>query len=221
MSLDFFLGLGPKALRGAILAATGSSGVVTIEKKPALKERASEIGDAIAHGAAGNIAVLCEVWADDLLDRIVAPIKAGKGLTVQVVKGPQKKGQGLGSGLCVLGINQFVKEVDRHVFAHKGQPLKDADFWARKAIILNQIDVGVGIVDLYGTHLHSGGDIPDLKVVDNIPSEEEKHAVRMGQCQEMVNFINNTHDETHIAMLTGDFNIDGTNPRDPLTRWQA
>ena len=203
---DFFLGLGPNAVKGAIMGATGSSGVVAIEEKPALKERASEIGAAIANGAGGDIAVLCEIWADDLFERIVAPIK-NAGLGLQVIKGPQAKGMGLGSGLYVLGINQPITEMDRHVFKNKGHPLKDADFHSRKSIILNQIDVDVGVIDLYSTHLHSGGDLPDLKIVNNVPSEEDKQAVRLAQCAEMVAFINATHDKTHIAILTGDFNV--------------
>jgi hypothetical protein len=100
-----------------------------------------------------------------------------------------------------------MQEFDRHVFKHKGHPLMDADFWARKSVILNRINVGVGIIDLYSTHLHSGGDIPDLQIIDNVPSDDLKHNVRIAQCKEIVDFIKKSHDPTHIAILVGDFNI--------------
>lgn len=206
--LESLAGVPADVGREIVKGVTGSDGKIQIENKPAIEARASEIGQAIANGAGGNIAILCEVWKEEFLSLILKPIRDA-GISVQVVKGPQKTGEGggLGSGLYVLGINNSIQKIASHVFQNKGTKLNDADAWAEKAVIYSRVNVGVGFIDLYSTHLHSGGDIPDLGPLNSAPSPEAKHAVRIQQCEELVDFINRTHDRKNVAILTGDFNI--------------
>lgn len=39
---------------------------------------------------------------------------------------------------------------------NRGHPLRDPDFWANKGILLTEIDLGPGKIELYSTHLFSG-----------------------------------------------------------------
>jgi hypothetical protein len=206
--LEALAGVPAKVGREIVKSVTGSDGKIEIESMPAIEARGSEIGQAIANGEGGNIVVLCEVWKEEFLSRILKPIRDA-GISVQVVQGPQKTGDGggLGSGLYVLGLDSSIQKIASHVFKNKGTTLNDADAWAQKAVIYSRVNVGVGFIDLYSTHLHSGGDMPNLGPLNSTPTDEAKHAVRIQQCEELVDFINKTHDRKNVAILTGDFNI--------------
>ncbi len=39
---------------------------------------------------------------------------------------------------------------------NRGHPLRDPDFWANKGVLLTEIDLGPGKIELYSTHLFSG-----------------------------------------------------------------
>jgi exonuclease III len=68
--------------------------------------------------------------------------------------------------------------------------------------------VGFGKIDLYSTHLYSGGDLLDVPELGlGAPSNAEKASVRSAQIDELVAFISSTHDPRHVAILVGDFNI--------------
>ena len=188
------------------LGAFGVDTTITIEKKPALEARADELSAALNESDFDLIA-LGEVYTQDVLDLVLARISP----PLQVVRGP-KAGDGsfLGSGLCVLSRRHNITKVAEHVYKNKGEPLSDADYHARKAAMLTRVDIGgVGSIDLYSTHMHSGGDIPDLRPFysNKIPSEFDKQQVRLAQCSELVRFINDTHDRRNVAIIVGDFNI--------------
>ncbi|MBS1811301.1 MAG: hypothetical protein JST84_24265 [Acidobacteria bacterium] len=204
-------------------------GKVVLEKKPALSARASEIGQELASGNVADIAALCEVWKTDLFEKLMTPLSAKYSAGLSVVSGSMANDDSLtGSGLCVLGLNRSVTKIAEHIFTNKGSRHQDADAWAQKSVILSRIDVGCGKIDLYSTHLHSGNDLGDVQNLNvdlgsldlgvteidfgkigltSAPSEQDKHNVRIAQCEEIVEFIKQTHDPKNIAILVGDFNI--------------
>lgn len=215
-----------KMVRTAFQKAMGTNGKLYIGVKPEadwgsdeINKRAAELGRMIAVGQAGDLVVLCEVWTEKTLNKILAPIKrAGK--TVRVVMGP---GPGAvapgGSGLCVLSLGPKIRKLDEHIFRNRGRACKDTDAWAGKSVMLTEVDLGKGKLDLYNTHLNWGGDIPQLEIREpdlgidivinrDIPGEQFR--TRMKQCDEIVDFVKATHNPNHIAVLVGDFNVDGS-----------
>jgi hypothetical protein len=90
--------------------------------------------------------------------------------------------------------------------------LVDVDRLANKGVQHTVIILpgGEGI-DLYTTHLSSGGDgIGKWGSVIGLspPTPEEKAATRRAQIGELCQFIHDTHDASRVAIVVGDFNID-------------
>ena len=221
-----FLDLPSDAVKG-VIAAAGWEGGIQLENKPEIEARAKELGQRLAKGAGGDLIALCEVWLPEFRQLILNKMTTA-GLNVKMVTGTEANPNPpefamLGDGLCVFGINLPVKRVAKHIFTNKGAMLADADAWARKGVMLTEVTVGPGRIDLYSTHLHSGGDLTEdgkpVKVLGqtivHVPSEEEKRAVRAAQVREIVNFIKQTHDPSHVALLGGDFNINGAADEQP------
>src|SRR5689334_14407053 len=99
-------------------------------------------------------------------------------------------------------------------------PLVDTDRWAAKGIQLTRIDMGVGIIDLYSTHLYSGGDpIPvigdALKATLGGVTDDSRAKVQGAQIVQLCEFIAGTRDETHLVVVAGDFNVPGRFDIDP------
>jgi hypothetical protein len=186
---------------------------LTVGAKPALNERAREIGPklmgpmSLAPGLdkSYEIIALCEVWTQEARNQIAAA-------TPQCahIAGPDKTGSKAlkGSGLYQVFSNHRVLEQHFMVFNNRGDELRDADAWASKGVLLTRIDVGVGIIDLYGTHLYSGDGLIDLPSMGlGKLSEAEKSSIRNAQLDEFVIYFNETHLRSNIAIFCGDFNI--------------
>ena len=195
-------------------------------EKPDIEERVIEIGDQVF---SYDIVSLCEVWQpkfrSDLLRRGPS-VKAYTG-----GGGPQKgEWEHLGSGLLIFSPTFSTADGGAHRYKKAGVKrntpggcdfgkMVDADLWARKGVQLTLINLGVGILELYSTHLYSGGDMPDWlsKPFGGAPNDAEKAAVRRAQIDELAHFIARTHDKRNVALVAGDFNV-GTAERDDLVR---
>ncbi len=183
---------------------------------PDIENRAVEIGQ---QAFRYDLVSLCEVWRQEFRELLLK-----QGPAVQIFKGPSDPIYGefehLGSGLLSFSPTYFTADGGNHKYATSGVArsmpggcdfgaLADSDKWARKGIQLTLVFTDCGCIELYSTHLYSGGDMPDYlnSVVGGEPSDEEKADVRAAQVDELAQFINKTHKSSNVAIIVGDFNI--------------
>jgi hypothetical protein len=183
---------------------------VRIASKPALDQRASALGPVIADY---DLCCLSEVWTEDSAARILAGLQAVHNEPWTSVLGPGDHGDFvfLGSGLDFAAKRFPVTRTDRLIYADRGDRRHDADAWSNKGAMFNAIDVGVGELELLQTHLCYGGGIP-LKV-DGFrnPTDSERLAVWHSELDQLTDFFRSNHRKTNVAIITGDFNMDGVN----------
>ncbi|PHN02695.1 endonuclease/exonuclease/phosphatase family protein [Flavilitoribacter nigricans] len=127
---------------------------------------------------------------------------------------PTLKGTTQSSGLFLMGRDIPFTSAATHVFESKGEATKDADFWASKGVLRVVIPFSGGNIELYCTHIHSGGSL-----LDETLTEEDRDRVKTDQYRELREFIQAHKQPEHIAILVGDFNRDGFNLEEP--RYQA
>lgn len=192
--------------------------------KPQIPERARELGARIRENQY-DIVCLCEVFDPDEISLIKSTLLPGGEFrysggfeyipppdapTVELVRGPKARQQAIpfvgmfrtGSGLVTLGIDRTITRVDRHEFDERGDRRRDADWRASKGVLLTEVDLGVGKIDLYSTHLFAGGDW-------RLPSgSDHRRSVKRAQVEELAEFVRETHDPRNVAIVTGDFNIE-------------
>jgi hypothetical protein len=199
-----------------VLLALGLDLTVRVSSKPALEARAIEIGTATSN--LYDLMALCEVWQADSKERVL------KGWTNErfVAEGPileakdSRNESQMGSGLLAISKLKIIN-TESVVFKTKGvnrignlNHLVDLDSWAKKSVLLTEVDVGVGAIEIYTTHFYSGGDalnIPLLQLPK--PTENEKIEIRNKQIDEFVSFFHQTHKKENVAIFCGDLNISG------------
>lgn len=184
--------------------------------KPEMDERAVEIGKEVF---SYDWVSLCEVWDSARREKILS-----QGPAVDIFTGPSEPPPGdwqmQGSGLLVFSPTFPLEGGGVHTYETTGVhrmvgdcdlgALVDSDIWARKGIQLTILEAGNARIDLYTTHLYSGGDMLDLPILGlPEPTDGEKAFVRGAQVDELVEFIRQTHDPRHVAIVAGDFNIAG------------
>ncbi len=196
--------------------------------KKALEERASGIGVAcMVRGY--DVMAFSEVWDwdDELGGKDQARVRilgawAGAGIPVNSVSGSELEAK-VASSLIDNGLfrvtsagRDFVEPARFQRFTHQGNKLFDTDAWSNKGILLTRIRCGAGIIDVYNTHLISGGDLAiGQKIADLFPTEpfinelneDGLQAKRMTQLGELRDFFNLTHRPENVAIICGDFNI--------------
>lgn len=186
---------------------------VRVVEKPDTLDRAREFGVALSQSDL-DLAFLCEVWTDDVKFRLLSSFAGNlksiaegpPGGTSTVVVGPGGAAPivaRIGSGLCALGINRSIQEHVSQTFSVQGTVPRDADALSQKSVMLSRVDIGLGILDFYSTHLFNGGGL-----ASGDPSPSEKLSIQLTQIAEIVQFIQDTHRKEHVALLVGDFNID-------------
>jgi exonuclease III len=209
-----------------ILEFTGLNLSVTLKAKPQMDERAVEIGEEVF---SYDWVSLCEVWDSARREKILS-----QGPAVESFTGPSDPPPGdwqaQGGGLLVFSPTFPLEGGGIHTYQTTGVhrmvgdcdlgALVDSDIWARKGIQLTILEAGNARIDLYTTHLYSGGDMLDLPVLGlPEPTDAEKQSVRAAQVDELVEFIRHTHDPRHVALIAGDFNIAGVSSEyDTLTK---
>lgn len=98
----------------------------------------------------------------------------------------------------------------------------DSDFYANKGVLLTEIDTGFGRVEVFSTHLMFGGGLPKAAetianaatpIGDHISESnpEERFPIQLRQIEELIQFYRVNHRPQNIAIICGDFNIDGSN----------
>jgi exonuclease III len=197
-----------------ILELTGLNLSIAVKSKPQMDERAVEIGKEVF---SYDWVSLCEVWDSARRGKILS-----QGPAVTSFTGPSDPPPGdwqtQGSGLLVFSPTFPLQGGGVHTYQTTGVhrmvgdcdlgALVDSDIWARKGIQLTILEAGNARIDLYTTHLYSGGDMLDLPILNlPEPTDGEKADVRKSQGDELVEFIRETHDPRHIAIVAGDFNI--------------
>jgi endonuclease/exonuclease/phosphatase family metal-dependent hydrolase len=205
-----------------VLRALGVPGELELQAKPALGPRSKEIGDVLRNDGYDLVA-LCELWnADcrkDLLEHWHLP-KSAQHLAIGKAEGDAFLGDGLLSG----SRDGRIVDVQRHGYQTRGidrtpgnvlDMLADDELWAEKAVLLLRVDVGVGVLDLYVTHLYfgtglAGSDVGQFFAHLTPPNNSERTGVRAAQLDELGQFIADTHRAQNVAVICGDFNIDAT-----------
>jgi endonuclease/exonuclease/phosphatase family metal-dependent hydrolase len=182
-----------------------------IGAKPAFEDRAKEIASEVVKPVNMppglnvkeknyEIIALCEVFSPEVQKLI-------EDRTPQYthIPGPGDLTLKKGSGLyqLIISSRKTVCAPQSIVFSHQGNLMTDADAYSRKGVLLTRIDVGVGIIDLYSTHLYAGGGLePYLPG----PSGDYVRETRAKQLDEFVQFFEKTHQKKNVAVFCGDFN---------------
>jgi hypothetical protein len=188
--------------------------VIHISGKPERPARAHEIGATVSSDY--DIVALCEVFEQSSHDAIINEAKLRRSDVVSTV-GPDDTNALASSGLVTLVLDRAVVEHDHVPFQHKGNPLRDADAWSNKGVSRTVIDVGLGKLEVYSTHLMAGGGIDlDKLVAGNLPGYEESaasdvFAEQRAQLDELVEFVRRTHNRANVAIIVGDFNLSAQN----------
>lgn len=176
---------------------------IKIAAKPARDERAVELGAVLA---AYDVCCLSEVFTDDSRARILAGLE---GAALTATTGPGESGAWTlaGSGLFFLVKNRRLTRTEEMIFADRGERRRDSDAWSNKGVLLNVIDLGVGQLELFQTHLYYGGGIPLMSE----PSEDDRIKVWRAELAQLAEFYRRHHRPQNVAMITGDFNMSGAN----------
>jgi hypothetical protein len=192
---------------------------VRIKPKPALDARTAEIGPALAEY---DLCCLCEVWEQAAADQILSGLRASQP-GWQLTSGPDDAGELTiyGSGLRFLSRRLPVTRTDRLVFTERGDRRHDSDAWTNKGALFNAVDTGFGDLEIFQTHLYYGcglaDAVPDILAVPlgiRDPHPSERSATWHAELAELAAFIQHNHQPGNVAIVTGDFNLDGTNLRD-------
>ncbi len=171
----------------------GALGTTTVsllfDKKqaaPWLSLRADLIGKEIRNSGY-DIAALCEVF-EEKYQKIIKKQRFSYD-----AMGPVWTIGNVSSGLYTL--SKFSMSYKRHRFEEKGE---FPDNWSNKGVLHTTIDLGIGKIDLYTTHLFWGsGEFNPI----------EKTKIQLNQLKELTEFIKETHNPKHLVIVAGDMNI--------------
>lgn len=206
-------------------------------EKPEVNPRAREIGRAI-DDSEYDIVALGEVFRRKQLTRItpeitgVSPENLRRGPLKSEIRRPVPSGirrlawrrRITSSGLVTVATSPRIVHSETVVFSNRGSALLDADAWSAKGVLMVELDLGVGNVDLYSTHFFAGGGIPGgarvivarwgTGVIES--TRADKADVKRSEIHDLVEFIGRTHTPENVAVVVGDFNINANfamNPR--------
>jgi hypothetical protein len=184
------------------------NGVMSFEAKPALKERSQFLGPTLG---VYDVCCLCEVNTEDSRQEILSRLElTSGGAPFAFTTGPDESGAWsfLSSGLLFLARkNRRIVKTEILTFDNRGSRIRDPDAWANKGILLNVIDLGFGQLEIFQTHFFYGGGMPMQKD----PTDKERMDVWRAELAELANFYRRHHQDENVALITGDFNMNGAN----------
>src|SRR5262249_31596508 len=127
--------------------------------------------------------------------------------------GPGPHGSKISSGLLTICQDINIVRTESRVFGSAGNMNRDTDAWARKGVLLTELDLHVGHLELYSTHLFFGGGFPihvrsPILEIGGDPSAEERTEIQFAQIDELTRFVRDTHHPENVVMIVGDFNLD-------------
>lgn len=220
----------------------------TFEAKPALTERANEIGARLAR-AEYDVIALCEIFDDSLRDRILGawrsteheiqfeqgppshgPVHLPAGRFLDLLPLPPESadvtcpvplteltltGTRANSGLLTIAIDRELSGTQARDYDASGDPLQDADFYSAKGVLKTTVELDIGQINLYSTHMNAGGGFPWSKdAKSNREERNRRRDIKETQVGEFVNFVGEVQEDEKeaVAVAVGDFNINGTPP---------
>ena len=201
----------------------GSVSPGTIGRMPDLEGRTDDLCRALTESNY-DIVALCEVFRREtrqtLADRVegVTDSYAGPGpVRLERIDFPSKH-----SGLYTLTANgNPIVGSDDVGFSHRGNSLRDADFYANKGAQHVEVDIGPGKMDVFTTHLLHGGDLnidpADIPFSDPASIEE----YRALQLEELSEFVRTAGSEENVTVVAGDFNLNLEQPGAVVERGQS
>ena len=161
-------------------------GVVGIGSAPWLSIRADLIGKEIRNSYY-DIAALCEVF-EEKYQKLIKKQRFNYD-----AMGPEWSLGSVSSGLYTLSKIPLTEK--RHRFVEKGG---FPDNMSNKGVLFTTVDLGIGKIDLYSTHLYYGSEDTNL---------QERTNIQLKQLKELTNYIKETHNPKHVVIVAGDMNI--------------
>ncbi len=185
-----------------------------------LDPRVGEVAEMVSREY--DLAALCEVFTRASRERILGAARQ-QGRTVDHAVGPPK-GPGVGRegsgllGLCLgqPGARGMVRTAWR-AFTRNGDPLREGDAWATKGVLLMEVDLGPGRLEIYCTHLLWGNDLLAsdrrlLRLASPRLSQRRLLGLRLSQVDDLLAFYREQHDPRNVALVAGDFNMSAQDP---------
>lgn len=200
---------------------------ISVKAKPALHERAHEIGQIIANEY--DLASLYEVMQEEQRDEILAAWGSSP---------PESFYGGTLSSLLTVSTAFPIGRRETKTYKSKGKATAvelipvigptvdvslDSDFYARKGVMMTELITPHGTVEVFSTHLMFGGGLgAAVETVINAVTPFERHiaesnpderfSTQMEQIEELIEFYKQHHHANNVAILCGDLNIDGSDP---------
>lgn len=160
--------------------------------KPQMDERAREIGDAL-ETVGYDVMALCEVFATEDQETITSRLSG----EIDERAGPPQTWRKVSGGVHTIARDYEITRWTAEAFADNGELTGDADAWSNKGVLYTEIDLGVGAIDLFSTHMFAG---------DGGADPVETRASQLAQLQSMVERWSKPQNVTIVA---GDLNIHG------------
>jgi endonuclease/exonuclease/phosphatase family metal-dependent hydrolase len=177
-------------------------GVIGIGSAPWLSIRADLIGKEIRNSGY-DIAALCEVFEEKYQKLIKKQRFSHEAM------GPVWTIGNVSSGLYTL--SKFPLKDQRRRFVEKGTV---PDSLSNKGILLTTIDLGIGKIDVFSTHLFFGiSDPPMPPLPGNVEQQVsqlillQRTNIQIAQLKELTKFIKENHNPKHVVIVAGDMNI--------------
>lgn len=198
---------------------------IRIAPKPALHERAREIGRQLQLDY--DFLSLYEVMQLQQRDEVLSnwnPVL------------PDNFFPGTLTSLFTISSKFKIGRREQHTYDNKGKSISlnplvgptihlslDSDFYAEKGVILTEILTPHGNIEVFSTHLFFGGGLGDAaRVLLNFATPfgkhisestpEERFNTQMAELAELVEFVTANHRRENVIVICGDFNIDGADP---------
>ena len=167
-----------------------------------------------------DLAALSEVFTPFTRQQMLRALEASGRPHDHAAGPPRDPGVGrLDSGLfnLCLGSGRRLVRATWSPFKSQGDPLRDGDAWATKGVLLVEVDLGPGTLELYSTHLVSGNDLLAsrrrvLRLAWPRLSPPQLLALRLSQVDDLLAFYRARHDPRNVAMVVGDFNLSAQDP---------
>ncbi|MBS0156148.1 MAG: endonuclease/exonuclease/phosphatase family protein [Nitrospira sp.] len=177
--------------------------VFRIKGKPTLDQRASAIGQHLVGANIYDVCCFSEVWMEDARHRVVDALDG----SWQHKVGPDESGEwtSLGAGLLFLNRKGSVVKHENLIYSNRGSRQRDSDAWANKGIMLNVLQLPIGQLEVFQTHLYYGDGMP----IFDKPTKDEQLSVWRAELRELADFYRAHHNPRNVAIITGDFNMNG------------
>jgi hypothetical protein len=173
----------------------------------------------VARAIAGRFDVVALHEAFEASERTAI---AGAWPEATLVEGPGPRRPRLaGSGLATTVAPTVELLRSEQLAFRTGGDLRDSDTFATKGALLTTVayDPDLPPLDVVSTHLFAGG---DLFPVPGATDAARHHRARMAQVDELVAFVERTHDPAHLLAVVGDLNVPAHDPtlEDPSSRYR-